>query len=294
MVLELVSTNKSFGGELRKYKFESNSLSLPTQFNIFLPSSSLSSSSSNPTPAPVLYYLAGLTCNEDTGPWKSGILASAAKHSLAVVFPDTSPRGAGIEGEEEDWDFGTGAGFYLNATSEKYKKNYRMYELITEELPRVLEGEKEINVDNSRVSLTGHSMGGHGSLSIYLKSKAGTYKSCSAFAPITNPTACPWGTKAFAGYLSSPSTEGPSHDATLLLPNVAFSPKILIDYGTSDNFFKQGQLLPEKFKEAARKKGLNGEEEVRVRSQEGYDHSYYFISTFVDEHVEFHAKYLKA
>ncbi|CED84324.1 carbohydrate esterase family 1 protein [Phaffia rhodozyma] len=291
-MLSKVSSNKAFGGSLTKYKFASKSLGgLDTQFNVFIPSEA-----SEESPAPTLFWLSGLTCNEDTGPWKSGILRAAAEHKLAVIFPDTSPRGAGIEGEEDDWDFGTGAGFYLNATSEKYKKNYNMYDLITKELPEEI-SKAELAVDPKKVSLIGHSMGGHGALTIYLKSPTLTYKSSSAFSPIANPTVVPWGEKAFKGYLASPEKEAAQWDASSLLPTASSEHdhklNILITYGTADDFYKQGQLRPETFKKTAREKGW-GEEQVKVEAQEGYDHSYYFISSFIDQHIAFHAKFLNS
>ncbi|KIR97287.1 S-formylglutathione hydrolase [Cryptococcus deuterogattii 2001/935-1] len=277
--LEKISSNKAAGGFLIKYKFPSASLALPTQFNVFIPSSA-----SPDSPVPVLFYLAGLTCTEDTGAQKGGFLNTAGKEGIALVFPDTSPRGAGVEGEDDDWQLGTGAGFYINAETDKWKKHYNMYDLIVKELPEVLK-EANLGLDFSKWSLMGHSMGGHGSLSIYLKNP-GLFKSASAFAPICNPAAVPWGTNAFSNYLSS-SSSWLDHDSSALLPEFAGELKILVDVGTEDQFLKQGQLQPQTLEKAG-KKG------VEVRMQDGYDHSYYFISTFGPEHVAFHAKYLKA
>ncbi|KAE8542878.1 S-formylglutathione hydrolase [Cryptococcus gattii VGV] len=277
--LEKLSSNKAAGGFLTKYKFPSASLALPTQFNVFIPSSA-----SPDSPVPVLFYLAGLTCTEDTGAQKGGFLNTAGKEGIALVFPDTSPRGAGVEGEDDDWQLGTGAGFYINAETDKWKKHYNMYDLIVKELPEVLK-EANLGLDFSKWSLMGHSMGGHGSLSIYLKNP-GLFKSASAFAPICNPAVVPWGTNAFSNYLSS-SSSWLDHDSSALLSEFAGEPKILVDVGTDDQFLKQGQLQPQTLEKAG-KKG------VEVRMQDGYDHSYYFISTFGPEHVAFHAKYLKA
>nr|ODO02812.1 S-formylglutathione hydrolase [Cryptococcus depauperatus CBS 7855] len=179
--LEKLSVNRVSTGYLTKYKFPSTSLSLSTQFNIFIPSSASSSS-----PVPVLFYLAGLTCNEDTGAQKGGFFNKAGEEGIALVFPDTSPRGSGIEGEDDDWQLGTGASFYINANTEKWKKHYRMYDLIVKELPQVLKG-ADLGLDFSRWSIMGHSMGGHGALSIYLKNP-GLFKSASAFAPIWQVT----------------------------------------------------------------------------------------------------------
>ncbi|AAW46797.1 hypothetical protein CNBM1600 [Cryptococcus deneoformans B-3501A] len=277
--LEKLSSNKAAGSFLTKYKFPSASLALPTQFNVFVPSSA-----SPDSPAPVLFYLAGLTCTEDTGAQKGGFFNTAGKEGIALVFPDTSPRGAGVEGEDDDWQLGTGAGFYINAETDKWRKHYNMYDLIVKELPEVLK-EANLGLDFSKWSIMGHSMGGHGALSIYLKNP-GLFKSASAFAPICNPAAVPWGINAFSNYLSS-SSSWLAHDSSALLPQFADEPKILVDVGTDDQFLKQGQLQPQTLEKAG-KKG------VEVRMQDGYDHSYYFISTFGPEHVAFHAKYLKA
>ncbi|WVW82476.1 S-formylglutathione hydrolase [Kwoniella bestiolae CBS 10118] len=286
MTLEKVSSNRVSTGSLTKYKFPSKSLGgLSTQFNIFVPSSASSSS-----PVPVLFYLAGLTCNEDTGAQKGGLLNTAGKEGIAVVFPDTSPRGAGVEGEEDDWQLGTGAGFYLNATAEKWKKHYNMYDLVVKELPEEIK-KADLGVDFSRWSIFGHSMGGHGALSIYLKNP-GLFRSASAFAPACNPSRTPWGINAFQNYLdtktrSSPPSEWLPYDSTHLLQNYQGETNILIDVGTEDDFLKKGQLEPKAISD------LN-KEGVEVRLQDGFDHSYYFISTFAPEHVSYHAKFLKA
>ncbi|KAL8277820.1 hypothetical protein RQP46_009803 [Phenoliferia psychrophenolica] len=286
--LTQVSQNKTFEGTLTKYKFTSTSLGgLDTQFNVFLPKESTSAK------VPVLYYLAGLTCNEDTGPWKGGFIRDAAAEGIALVFPDTSPRGAGIEGEDADWDFGTGAGFYLDATSEAYSKHYNMYTLITSELPSVLAA-STLPLDLSRSSIFGHSMGGHGALTIYLRSLDGKspYVSASGFSPIANPTLAPWGEKAFKGYLKGGVEEGKAWDATELLKKVkkGTDVKLLVDVGLADNFYTQKQLLPENFSQVLSSSGFA----PSVNLHEGYDHSYYFISTFAPSHVKFHAKHLKA
>lgn len=281
--------NKVFEGTLTKYSFKSEALGgLKANFNLFLPANASASAK-----VPLLTYLAGLTCTEDNGAQKGGFFKDAASEGIAILFPDTSPRGASVEGEDDDWDFGTGAGFYLDATATKYAKNYRMLTHVTKELPSVLES-SGIPIDLSRQSIFGHSMGGHGALTIYLASPPGTYRSASAFAPISNPTKCPWGEKAFKGYLAGGLEEASKrYDATELIRGVKEPVHILIDYGTGDNFYKQGQLLPENFLKAAREAG-HDEVEVRVRSQEDYDHSYYFISTFAPDHVHFHANFLKA
>ncbi|EIW72549.1 hypothetical protein TREMEDRAFT_66940 [Tremella mesenterica DSM 1558] len=302
--LEKKSSNRVSTGHLIKYSYLSPALgNLETSFNIFLPSPSSppSTDSTRQNDIPVLFYLTGLTCTEDTGAQKGGILNTAGEENIAVVFPDTSPRGAGIKGEEDDWDFGTGAGFYLNATSEEWKEHYNMYELIVDELPKVLQ-EADLGLDLSRISLMGHSMGSHGALSIYLKNP-GKYRSASAFAPVCNPSKTPWGIKAFSSYLS-PSTnsdnsqEPPeswkSYDSSYLLSSSSApngSLHVLVDVGTADDFLKKGQLEPQTLEEATKNRQ---EGEVVVRMQEGFDHSYYFISTFTPEHVRWHAKFLKA
>lgn len=298
--LEKVSSNRVSTGILTKYTFPSSSLGgLKTNINVFHPSPPSSSASSASSPVPVLIYLAGLTCTEYTGPQKGGMLIPAGQHGLGMVFVDTSPRGAGLEGEDEDWDFGTGAGFYLNATADKYKKHYNMYDFVVKELPEVLK-EANLGLDTSRMSLMGHSMGGHGALSLYLKNP-GLYKSASALSPACNPSRTPWGIKAFSNYLdartkSSPPAEWLEYDSSHLLSS-STAPKgslhILVDVGTEDNFLKQGQLEPKTLEEAAKASG-RGKEEVEVRMQEGFDHSYYFISTFTPEHIAWHAKFLKS
>ncbi|KAG0704365.1 carbohydrate esterase family 1 protein [Suillus ampliporus] len=289
MSLEQLSSNKHYEGTLAKYKFRSAALGDTfTQFNLFLPANAAQGK------VPVLVYLAGLTCTEDNGAQKGGFMRDAAAQGIALLFPDTSPRGAGIEGEDVDWDFGSGAGFYLNATNPKWSKHYNMLTHITQELPQVLE-KAGLPLDFTRQSIFGHSMGGHGALTLYLASLlsgAKQYRSASAFSPICEPSEVPWGTKAFSGYLAGGATEGKDrYDATVMIGKVKGAVNILVDYGTADNFLYQ--LHPDKFLEAARVAG-HDEVQVRVRKQEGYDHSYYFISTFASDHIHFHANFLKA
>jgi len=285
--LKEISTNQAFSGHITKYNYESPILGgLVTQFNIFLPRESRSGN------VPVLYYLAGLTCNEDTGAWKGGFLRDAAEEGIALVFPDTSPRGAGAPGEDDSWDFGTGAGFYIDATNAEYSKNYNMASFVTKELPEVLKS-AGIPIDLERQSIFGHSMGGHGALALYLRNP-GKYRSASAFAPISNPTQAPWGNKAFGGYLLGGMEEGKKWDATELIASAkGCDINIRIDFGDEDQFYLQKQLLPEKFVAAAKAAGFS-EDDVQVHSRPGYDHSYYFISTFGPEHIKYHSKFLKA
>ncbi|KAG8884922.1 hypothetical protein FRB98_002083 [Tulasnella sp. 332] len=279
--VDKVSSNKCFGGELSKYKFNSPALGgLEAQFNVFIPEVT------KIHPAPVLYYLAGLTCNEDTGAWKGGFIRDAADEGIALVFADTSPRGAGVEDEDKDWDFGTGAGFYINATQTKFQKHYNMYDHIVKDLPDAITA-LGISLDLSRSSIFGHSMGGHGALSIYLLN-LDKFLSASAFSAIFNPSnpECAWGKKAFSGYLNGGQEEGKAHDATELVRNAkGKNVHILADYGDADQFYKQKQLLPENFVTAAKEAGFD-EQAVHVREHAGYDHSYYFISTFAPVHVK--------
>jgi len=285
--LEEISSNRTFGGKLTKYRFKSTVLGdLNAQFNLYLPPQS------NKEHVPLLVYLAGLTCTEDNGAQKGGLFGPAAEEGIAILFPDTSPRGAGIQGEDDDWDFGTSAGFYLDATNSKYSKHYNMYTHVTAELPQVIR-EAGLPVDLTRQAILGHSMGGHGALTLYLSSSTKQYRSASAFAPISNPMKCPWGQKSFSGYLQGGVPEAKErYDATELISRATGPVNILIDYGTADNFYKQGQLLPENFLKAARNAGYD-EHSVRVRPQEGYDHSYYFVSTFATDHIRFHAGFLR-
>ncbi|KAH9822893.1 carbohydrate esterase family 1 protein [Teratosphaeria destructans] len=282
MSFETTATIASFGGKLLKLAHAAKSTSCQMKLNLYLPPSA-----SAAHPVPVLFYLAGLTCTGDNGAEKGFFQHSASKKGIAVVYPDTSPRGLGIAGEDESYDFGSGAGFYVDATREPWKHGYRMASYITDELPGALFAHfKEL--DGSRVSITGHSMGGHGALTLFLRNP-GKYKSVSAFAPIANPSQCEWGKKAFAGYFGEEDKRRwAEHDATELVTHFKGETDILIDVGTGDNFYKQGQLLPENFEAAAKKAGKG----VSVRYREGYDHSYFFIATFADEHVEHAARYL--
>lgn len=287
IVMTEVSSNKAFGGYITKYKATSESLGgLTTQFNVFVPAHTEGQK------FPVLYYLAGLTCNEDTGPWKGNFLSIAAAEGIAMIFPDTSPRGAEIVGEEDSWDIGTGAGFYLDATAGKWAKHYRMFSFVTKELPKLV-NDLQLPLDMNRQSIMGHSMGGHGALTLFLATLQ--YRSASAFAPVCNPTNSPWGIKAFSNYLKGGVEEGEKYDASRLLEKAKGRSNIalLIDYGAQDQFLKDGQLLPEALSQAAQNAGFN-ENQVNIRKQEGYDHSYYFISTFASDHIKYHASHLRA
>ena len=219
---------------------------------------------------------------------KSGAFKTLSELQMGFIAPDTSPRGAGIEGESDSYDFGVGAGFYLDAINGPWAENYRMYSYITKELPGIIASNFP-SLDITRLGITGHSMGGHGALTIALKNQT-MFKSVSAFAPICNPMNCPWGQKAFTGYLGSDKEAWKQYDACELVKSVGISTfdDILIDIGLADNFYKQGQLLPENFGEAASTVG----QKTQIRMQDGYDHSYYFVSSFIDDHIKFHKERL--
>lgn len=238
---------------------------------------------------PALYWLSGLTCTDENFCMKAGAFAHAARHKLALVVPDTSPRGAGIEGEDDSYDLGTGAGFYVDATAEQWKSNYRMFSYVTKELPAIVE--REFRISPSLRSISGHSMGGHGALTIAFKSPD-KWASVSAFAPICNPTECEWGKKAFGAYLAGGTTEGSAHDAAeLLRTNGPFLTlgEVLVDQGVDDEFLSAGQLRPEALESAAATVG----QPLALRRREG-DHSYYTISSYIGEHVAHHSAALKA
>jgi S-formylglutathione hydrolase len=266
---------KMFGGMVKQFTHESTSTKTAMRFSIFLPAASETG------PVPVLYYLSGLTCTDDNFTQKACAQRAANELGVAIVAPDTSPRGCEIEGEDDAYDFGAGAGFYVNATESKWATNYNMYDYVTQELPALIESEFPVS---GKRAITGHSMGGHGALVCALKNPD-KYTSVSAFAPIVHPTQCPWGQKAFNGYLGSVEA-GLEYDATELMK--ANSPfhfdDILIDQGTADNFLEE-QLMPAHFEEACADAG----QKVTVRMQEGYDHSYFFMASFMDEHIRYHA-----
>ncbi|KJZ72920.1 hypothetical protein HIM_07683 [Hirsutella minnesotensis 3608] len=280
------ATIAAFGGRILKLTHQSATTSTPMSLNLFLPASASAAS-----PAPVLLYLSGLTCTPDNVTEKGFLHAHAAPLGLALVFPDTSPRtaaGAALPGEHDDWDFGSGASFYLDAERDPWRAHYRMRSYLTRELPALLFAAFR-ELDGARVSVAGHSMGGHGALTLFL-ANPGMYKSVSAWAPIANPSRCPWGEKAFSGYLGDDRDEWKKHDATELVRGWK-EPVLncLIDVGTGDNFYKQGQLLPENFEKAVKDAGIDG---VKVRYHDGYDHSYFFISTFGEDHIKHAAKAL--
>ncbi|HEY4771829.1 MAG TPA: S-formylglutathione hydrolase [Steroidobacteraceae bacterium] len=279
---EVISQHRSFGGVVGFYRHDAATTKCAMRFGVFTPPQAQKGR------VPLLYYLAGLTCTEETFMIKAGAQRTAAELGLMLVTPDTSPRGVKIPGDSESWDFGVGAGFYVDATEAPWSANYRMYSYITQELPALIEG--NFPADPERRGIFGHSMGGHGALVLALKNP-GRYRSISAFAPIAAPKSCPWGQKAFSGYLGPDQGQWSAYDATELMGQVkdaARRPPILIDQGLADQFLEQ-QLHPHLFEEACRKVGYP----LTLRRQAGYDHSYYFISTFIEEHLRHHARTLK-
>lgn len=275
-----VSSSKMYDGFNKRYKHWSSICGCHMNFSIYFPPAAATSK------VPVLYWLSGLTCTDENFIIKSGVQRAAAKEGIAVICPDTSPRGLNVEGESDSWDFGVGAGFYLNATEQKWK-NWQMYSYVTKEIPEFL-SENFPQLDTTRASISGHSMGGHGALTIFLKN-VDKYKSASAFAPICNPLSCPWGQKALSGYLGTNEYLWKEYDATELMKNYR-GPKtsILIDQGDADKFLQEKQLLPDKFQDACNLVGMP----LILRMQPGYDHSYFFIASFVEDHIQHHAKAL--
>lgn len=276
--LNLVKQYRCFGGTVGFYSHPSVSCNGTMKFAVYLPPRSQSE------PLPVLYFLSGLTCTEENFIAKAGAQQFAAKYGVILVAPDTSPRGAGIPGEDDDWDFGTGAGFYVDATQEPWRSHYQMYSYVTQELHALIAANFPINVD--RQGIFGHSMGGHGALVCALRNPD-QYRSVSAFAPIVAPIQSPWGQKAFTNYLGADQEIWRSDDASELILTTQLKHPILIDQGTADTFLEK-QLMPQVFEEACAKVG----QPLTLRMQEGYDHSYYFISTFIEDHIRHHAEIL--
>ena len=286
--LEQLSAHACFGGEQRFYRHASHAVGLPMRFAVYLPPRALAAESAD-RKVPALLYLAGLTCTEETFPIKAGAQRLAAELGLALITPDTSPRGAGVAGEADAWDFGVGAGFYLDATQAPWSTHWRMESYLLEELlPLVTNA---LPIDGARLGLFGHSMGGHGALTLALR-HPGRFKSLSAFAPICAPTRCPWGEKAFTGYLGPDRTSWGEHDATVLMENQPLAPYpggILIDQGLDDKFLAD-QLHPHLFEAACSAIG----QPLTLRRHAGYDHGYYFIQSFIDDHLRHHAQQLGA
>lgn len=274
-MLELISEHACFGGTQRFYQHASQAIGLPMRFSVYLPPQAKSGK------VPVLFYLAGLTCTEETFMIKAGAQRVASELGMILVAPDTSPRGAGIPGESDNWDFGVGAGFYVDATQAPWNRHYRMHSYILELRETVV---REFPADGQRAGIFGHSMGGHGALVMALRHPE-LFRSVSAFAPIAAPSQCPWGVKAFSGYLGADKAEWEQYDASALMrkSRSPFPAGILVDQGMSDKFLDE-QLHPEAFEAACQEAG----QPLELRRHPGYDHGYYFISTFVADHLRFH------
>jgi len=277
--MEVINESRCFGGVQGIYRHQSATTGTPMQFALYQPPQSAWGS------VPVLWYLSGLTCTEENFTVKAGAQRYAAKHGMMLVAPDTSPRNTGLEGEDEDYDFGSGAGFYVDATEAPWSTHYRMYSYIVDELQALVMS--EFPADADRQGITGHSMGGHGALTIGLKNPE-RYRSISAFAPICAPSQCAWGNKAFSGYLGSDESAWRDCDATELIKyGHASGNTILIDQGDADDFL-ESELKPELFESACQERGQS----LRLRMQPGYDHSYFFIATFIGDHISHHASCL--
>ncbi|EIZ79081.1 carboxylesterase [Novosphingobium sp. Rr 2-17] len=277
--METVSTNRSHGGTQGVYTHASAETGTAMTFSVFVPDHAPGAK------LPVLWYLSGLTCTHANVTEKGEYRAACAQHGVIFIAPDTSPRGDDVP-DDAGWDFGKGAGFYVDATQEPWAKNFRMRSYIEHELPALIAD--EFPADMARQAITGHSMGGHGALTIALRNP-GRFRSVSAFSPIVSPLNCPWGDKALGGYLGTDRAAWREYDACALIEDGARLPDLLVDQGTADNFL-EGQLKTQLLVDACAKAG----QPATIRMQEGYDHSYYFISTFLAEHVGWHAQRLNA
>ena len=276
--METVSENAAFGGVQGVYTHRSVACACDMTFGLFLPEGAASG------PVPVLWYLSGLTCTHENAMTKAGAQAWAAEHEIALVFPDTSPRGEDVA-DDEAYDLGKGAGFYVNATQSPWAPHFQMWDYVAEELPALIAD--RFAIDPERQAITGHSMGGHGALTLAMN-LPGRYRSVSAFAPISNPSASDWGRKQLAAYLGDNEENWARHDATLMMQNQGFDGPMLIDTGTKDQFIDL--LRPEALAQAVAAR----RQQATLRLQPGYDHSYFFVSTFMEDHVAFHASHLWA
>ena len=274
--LEILSEHTCFGGVQGFYKHHSETIGLPMRLGVFRPPQALGGG-----PVPVLIYLAGLTCTEETFAIKAGTQRLAAELGLMLVTPDTSPRDTGVAGADASWDFGTAAGFYLDATEAPWSRHWRMESYITQELPALLAQHFAVRAEST--GICGHSMGGHGALTLALR-HPGLYRSVSALAPIAAPTQCPWGVKAFTGYLGADRSTWAAHDATELVKAGARAPHLLIDQGKADKFLAE-QLHPHLFEAACAAAG----QPLKLRRHAGYDHGYYFIASVIEDHLRHHA-----
>mgnify|MGYP000377165636 FL=1 len=273
-----VSENACFGGTQGVYTHESNVCGGDMTFGLFMPAEAENG------PVPLLWFLSGLTCTHENAMVKAGAQNWAAEQGIALVFPDTSPRGETVANDEA-YDLGQGAGFYVDATQSPWSPHFKMWSYLADELPTLIEDQFE--VDMERQAITGHSMGGHGALTMAMNLE-GRFRSVSAFAPICNPTASDWGRKQLSAYLGSDESTWAKHDATLMMEEKGFDGPVLIDTGTNDQFLDL--LKPEALAEAATKR----RQQMNFRMQPGYDHTYFFISTFMEDHISFHAEALYA
>ena len=277
--MELLSSVVCFDGQQNQYQHRSSALKCEMQFSVFLPPQAESAK------VPVVYWLSGLTCTDQNFVTKAGAQRKAAELGLAIVCPDTSPRGESVPDDPEAaYDFGLGAGFYVDATQTPWSEHYQMYSYITEELPALINA--EFNVDGERCSIMGHSMGGHGALSIALKN-SDAYKSASAFAPIVSPMNCPWGHKALGQYVGDNQDDWEQYDTCALIAKAEKRLPILVDQGEADGFLEE-QLKTELLEQAAE----SAEYAMQIRYHPGYDHSYFFIASFIEDHLEFHAEFI--
>lgn len=276
--METLAAHACFGGTQSFHRHDSGSCAGPMRFGVYVPPHAAGAR------LPVVLALAGLTCTEETFAIKAGAQEAASRLGLILVTPDTSPRGPDLPGDSESWDFGRGAGFYVDATQAPWRSHYRMFTYITDELPALIDA--NFPADARRWGVMGHSMGGHGALVAAMR-RPDRFKSCSAFAPISAPTKCPWGQKAFAGYLGPEETKWAAYDASALILARPFAGEILVDQGLADKFLAE-QLMPERLEQAAASSG----QKLRLRRHEGYDHGYFFIQSFAGEHLAHHARAL--
>ncbi|MCW1956901.1 MAG: S-formylglutathione hydrolase [Roseobacter sp.] len=276
--METVAENKCFGGVQGVYTHASKATGCDMTFGLFLPEEARDG------PVPVLWYLSGLTCTHENAMVKAGAQGWAAEQGIALVFPDTSPRGEGVA-DDDAYDLGQGAGFYVNATQDPWKPHFRMWDYVAEELPALVAS--EFAIDAERQAITGHSMGGHGALTLAM-GRRGQYRSVSAFSPICHPTASDWGRKQLTAYLGPDEASWARHDAALMMRETGFNGPVLVDTGTQDQFIDL--LKPEALAEAANAR----RQEATLRLQKGYDHSYFFVSSFMEDHMAFHAEALYA
>lgn len=278
--MQEISSNKVFEGYHKRFTHESEACGCTMTFAIYLPPQAQAGKK-----VPVLYWLSGLTCNDENFSTKAGAQRYAAEEGIALVMPDTSPRGLDLPGEHDSYDFGSAAGFYLNATQEPWSRHYRMYDYVVHELPKLIE--ENFPVDPERVSISGHSMGGHGALTIALKNPQ-RYRSVSAFAPIVAPSQVPWGEKAFGSYLGPDRESWKEYDTVALIEAGARVPELLVEQGSADSFL-ENQLKPELLKEVCERVS----QPLQLNIRDGYGHSYFFIATFIEDHIRYHARHLR-